>query len=226
MTAQERPADQKPRTRERFARVYYDRLMAEYTGIYRDPALLGTWLQLLVRSEQAWPGVPELPRSVRPALLEKLKRAGLVRELALDTFELRGFAAERGRRQAAGSAGAAGRWDSDRTTPALQSHTDRTTVPDAAAMPEREEKEKEKEFPPPPTAWGRRKDNENPRAIGRSPRQTGNSPRDSGMSPRQLRDLEKRGPTRLGEIIGQVAGHSDRVAAFSARPLVGRGRDE
>jgi len=67
------------------------------------------------------------------------------------------------------------------------------------SMPENEE------IPPPPAERGRRKDETNPRAEGTSPRQTGDNPRANGSSPRQEREAEKRGPTRLGDILGEMA---------------------
>jgi len=64
------------------------------------------------------------------------------------------------------------------------------------------------ETPPPPTAVGaekRRKDGSNPRATGDAPRQNGTAPRQLGESPRQEREAQKRGPTKLGEILQAVA---------------------
>jgi hypothetical protein len=66
------------------------------------------------------------------------------------------------------------------------------------SMPENEE------IPPPPAERGRRKEETNPRAEGTSPRQTGDNPRANGTSPRQEREAEKRGPTRLGDILAEA----------------------
>lgn len=56
--------------------------------------------------------------------------------------------------------------------------------------------------PPPPPAEGRR-------ANGTSPRQLGTNARANGTSPRQERQAEKRGPTRLGDILGEVRRRHD-----------------
>lgn len=66
------------------------------------------------------------------------------------------------------------------------------------SMPENEE------IPPPPAERGRRKDETNPRANGTAPRQTGDNPRANGTSPRQEREAEKRGPTRLGDVLREA----------------------
>lgn len=63
-----------------------------------------------------------------------------------------------------------------------------------------------REIPPPPAKRGRRKDATNPRAEGEAPRQTGENPRANGHAPRQERATEKRGPTKLGDILRQVSG--------------------
>jgi hypothetical protein len=65
-------------------------------------------------------------------------------------------------------------------------------------MPENEE------IPPPPAERGRRKDETNPRAESTAPRQTGANPRANGASPRQEREAEKRGPTKLGDILAEA----------------------
>lgn len=61
------------------------------------------------------------------------------------------------------------------------------------------------EIPPPPTNGGRRADRTNPRAVGASPRQNGTSPRETGDSPRKVREAQKRGPSKLSDILARAA---------------------
>lgn len=60
--------------------------------------------------------------------------------------------------------------------------------------------------PPPPTSGGRRRDGTNPRARRTAPRDLGESPRARGESPRQEREAQKRGPTKLAEILAAATG--------------------
>ena len=114
-------------TRE-YARVYYDDLMAEFPEVYRDDALLATWLRLLILAEKMWPIGPEIPRSVRIKTYARLVEAGLVEPADDQCYRIRGLDAERSRRQDAARNAAAVRWHSDRNADAY-----------AKAMPRRDE---------------------------------------------------------------------------------------
>lgn len=66
--------------------------------------------------------------------------------------------------------------------------------------------------PPPPARRGRRSNGTNLRAVGDNPRATGDAPRQNGTSPRQERDAEKRGPTRLADILAETQRRAGAVA--------------
>lgn len=174
------------RTDRHFARFYYDDFIREFPEVYADDAAFAAWMRLLVRAEKDWPTVPELPRSIRPKALRVLVDAGLVTLCDAHCYRILGLDAERTRRQGAGRKGAAVRWDNERNANAS-----------AVAMPRRDETRRD-EITPPPAELGRRKSGTNPRA-------TGTNPRANGTSPRQERDKQKRGPTRLHEILAAAA---------------------
>lgn len=174
-----------------FARLYYDDFLREFPEVYADDAALATWIRLLVVAEKAWPLTPELPRSARAKPLRVLVDAGLVAIGPDFTFALRGHAAERTRRTAAGSAGAHARWDAN-------AHA----IASGNAMHRREREEEE--ITPSPTAVGKRRNGTNPRA-------TGANPRAQGTSPRQERERQKRGPTALHEILTKIAAAGDEA---------------
>lgn len=66
--------------------------------------------------------------------------------------------------------------------------------------------------PPPPAERGpgRRAEGTSLRQRGEQPRANGENPRANGTSPRQEREAEKRGPTRLGEIIAGIGARADQ----------------
>lgn len=185
----------------KFARFYYDDFIREFPEVYADDAAFAAWMRLLVRAEKDWPTTPELPRSVRPKALARLVDSGLVGLCAGHCYRIRGFDAERSRRQGIARNAAAERWQSERNANAS-----------ADAMPSTSTSTRRDESPPPPAKRGRRKDGENPRADGSAPRQTGTSPRQNGTSPRQERDAEKRSgmPVNVAEILRRAAaeGHA------------------
>lgn len=82
----------------RYARVYYSDLQRDYEHIYDDAAALGTWVQLLVIAEQAWPDRPRLPHGLRGKPLRLLQGSGLVTVDGI-RYDLKGFAEERSRRR-------------------------------------------------------------------------------------------------------------------------------
>jgi len=168
-------------TPRKFARVYYDDLIAEYPEVYADDSLLSTWLRLLVLAEKHWPTLPEVPRSVRHRPLARLVEVGLVIEVHPHCYRIRGLDAERTRRQHAARNAAAQRWQSD-------GNADRI----ADAMPRQDETRQDK-IPPLPRKRGLRKDGENPRA--------------NGSAPRQQRQAEKRAgiPASVASILARAA---------------------
>lgn len=97
----------------RYVRVYYNDLQADYPAIYRDHALLGAWVRLLVIAESMWPTPPELPGWAKGRLLRPLVDCGLVVLVPPHHYELRGHTAERSRRQDAARRGGRARWGND-----------------------------------------------------------------------------------------------------------------
>lgn len=115
----------------RFARFYYPEFKRDYPDIYADDRAFATWMRLLTVAEDSWPASPELPRSVRAAALRTLTDRGLV-TVTGDHFELRGFTAERGKREQSARNAAAVRWQSASNAAAP-----------ASAMPKRVRREDE-----------------------------------------------------------------------------------
>lgn len=105
----------------KFSRFYYEQFMDEYPHIYADEAAFATWQWLLVASEQAWPSNPHLPRTVREKPLRRLVADELVAVGPHGTFELRGFRAERAKREQHASNAAAQRWQNAGNARALPS---------------------------------------------------------------------------------------------------------
>lgn len=97
-----------------FARIYYREFRRDYPDIYADTLAFGAWTKMLIASEEAWPAMPELPRSIGAGPLRKLVDRGLV-TFAGSTFTLKGWVVERTKRQQSASNAAALRWHSDRT---------------------------------------------------------------------------------------------------------------
>ena len=72
--------------------------------------------------------------------------------------------------------------------------------------------------PPPPTSGGRRKTKTNPRANGEAPRQRAANPRANGTSTRQVRADQKRGHTKLAEVLQKaVSLEADKETADTDR---------
>jgi hypothetical protein len=96
----------------RFARIYYQEFRRDYPDVYADYAAWAAWTRMLVASEEVWPAMPEVPRSVKPKALRMLVDRGLV-TVTGSTVVLKGWVAERTQRAESGRTGAAKRWDSD-----------------------------------------------------------------------------------------------------------------
>jgi hypothetical protein len=95
-----------------FARIYYREFRRDYPDVYADDGAWCAWTRMLIASEEAWPAMPELPRSVKPKALRVLLDRGLV-TVSGSTFVLKGWMDERTKRAESGRTGAAMRWDSD-----------------------------------------------------------------------------------------------------------------
>jgi hypothetical protein len=121
----------------RFARIYYQEFRRDYPEVYADDAAWCAWTRMLIASEEAWPAMPEMPRSVKSKGLRVLVDRGLV-TITGTTFVLKGWVLERTKRAESGRTGAAVRWDSDGNANAMQ-------VRERVRGREREEAERDSE---------------------------------------------------------------------------------
>ena len=127
------------REQRRFARVYYDDMVRDHPEVWRDDAMLATWLRLLTASEKAWPSMAELPRAAKPRTVARLMELDMVTLYADHHYELRGFSTDRTKRQENARKGPAQRWENDRSADVEQLHNERTT--NAMQYPDQKEKE-------------------------------------------------------------------------------------
>lgn len=97
----------------KYIRVYCDDLAKDYPELWNDANLGWTWLRLLDVAERMWPSIAEVPRWVKPRVLNRLVELGIVTLVFPYGFRLKGLDAERARRQAHAKKGAAGRWGDD-----------------------------------------------------------------------------------------------------------------
>jgi hypothetical protein len=171
----------------RYVRVYDDDLRRDYPEVWTDDRAIATWLRLLSVADKMWPTIPEIPRYIKPGPLAILVGCGLVEALPAHCYRIRGHDAERNARSNAARNAAAERW-----------HSERNADGNADVMPRRERERDENESTPPPAKPGLRKNGTNPRALGTNPRA-------NGTSPRQERESQKRGPTKLHDILTQAA---------------------
>ena len=104
------------RAERRFIRVYYDDLERDYRAIVSDDGAYATWVRLLTAVDKAWPGLAEVPRSARAGQVRKLVTCGLVEMVDTHHFRIRGYDAERGKREQSARNAAALRWQSARST--------------------------------------------------------------------------------------------------------------
>lgn len=116
----------------KYVRVYYNDLIRDYPGVWADNDQLATWLRLLSTADPMWPTPPELPRSVKQRILDKLVASTLVLTLVDHRYRMKGMDAERERRADAGRIAAAKRW-----------HPDGIGSPDATALPKQAKQSKD-----------------------------------------------------------------------------------
>lgn len=95
-----------------FARIYYREFRRDYPDIYADDRAWAAWTKMLIASEESWPAMPEIPRSVGASALQKLVGRGLV-TVTGPTFALKGWVSERTMRAQNASNAAALRWHGD-----------------------------------------------------------------------------------------------------------------
>jgi len=75
-----------------------------------------------------------------------------------------------------------------------------------------------REIPPPPAERGRRAKGTDPRSNGLAPRDLAANPRAKGTSTRQVRATEKRGPTKLGDVLRKAAATKPEPVATPEEP--------
>lgn len=111
-----------------YVRVYY-RIIDDpkFEGVYDHDATLATWLRLLLAADAMYPAPATLPRSVKPAALQRLVKAELVDLLPGDRYRLHGLKGERDRRQEQARKAARKRWDdAGETADAMPEQSDST----------------------------------------------------------------------------------------------------
>ena len=119
------------RAERSYVRVYYIDLQRDYPQVWFDPGGLSTWLRLLVRADQSWPAAPELPAGTRKADLGLLTSCGLVSLNGHGTYLLKGYEAERGRRQAVATKAAGARWKDHESNADTHADAHANASPDA-----------------------------------------------------------------------------------------------
>ena len=113
-----------------YTRVYH-KLADEYPAINDDAAALGTYIQLLIQADQAWPTAAFVPAFVDPDILDALTGCGLV-EMDGKRYRMKGLEKERRQRRRAARKGATERWN--RTTADADADALASVTGQAAAM--------------------------------------------------------------------------------------------
>lgn len=175
-----------------YVRLYYTLASdAKFDEVYSNDLLLATYVRLLIAADQAYPAPATLPYGCKPKVVYRLAELGIIQFINRVSFRIAALQKERDYRSGLGRAAAQRRWDADALR--TQNGTDATPM-----LAETEnENEKETLLPPPPSS---------PR---KGSRENGSSPRSLGANPRAEREAQKRGPTALGKIIGQLAERED-----------------
>gem|GEM_PF-3314305 len=114
-----------------YVRVYYRISTDEkFRAVYRDDALLGCWLKLLIIADAMHPAPAHLPYGVDLARVKALAEAGLIDIVQEGMYVIHGLANERTRRSDAARDSAAKRWQKPSDATAMRPHS----APDATAM--------------------------------------------------------------------------------------------
>lgn len=115
--------------KRRYLRLYFDDLELDHPDVWFDPTCLSTFVRLLALSEKAWPAMPELPRAVRRADLDKLATGGMIEYLDNHRFVLRGWVAERSKRADIGRTNVGKRADRTSVPTTVDTTVSTTVVP-------------------------------------------------------------------------------------------------
>lgn len=108
-----------------YVRVYY-RISTDdkFRAIYRDDALLGCWLKLLIIADAMHPAPAHLPFGVDLARVDALADAGLIDIVQEGMYVIHGLASERTRRSDTARDSAAKRWHKPDDATAMRPHSD------------------------------------------------------------------------------------------------------
>lgn len=93
-----------------FARHYYVDLERDYPAVWWDDHLYATFGRLLAVAESMWPATPEIPRSAKAPVVQRLIASGLVLAVPPYSFRIKGMDAERTARSTAARTAAGTRW--------------------------------------------------------------------------------------------------------------------
>lgn len=115
-----------PSAERPYVQVFYD-FAKEYPTVYRDSEAFGAWVRLMMDAQAVWPAPASLPRWVSDAIVEKLKKAGIV-TIDGDHYSIKGLDKMRAARRAQAKAAADARWNA-------ASNAEGITDGDASAMP-------------------------------------------------------------------------------------------
>lgn len=127
------------RGQDRFVRLKYDKLEAEHPLVWFDPTALATYARLLALCDQVWPSQPELPVSARRSDLALLRTEGLLVDQPHRRFTLKGYAKDRGEREAKAKAAAGARWDAPaHASGRANGHADAVPTPVPEPVPDPE----------------------------------------------------------------------------------------
>lgn len=122
-----------------YSRVYWSVMDdPKFDGIRENPKHIGSWCLLLIVADMAHPAPAFAPANVPKSSMTALIDAGLVDPLSGGRFRIHGLDAERGRRSEAGRTAAGARWQTERSTHAMRTHTE----PDANPMLDETRREK------------------------------------------------------------------------------------
>ena len=125
-----------------YSRVYWSILDDEkFVGVRDHPALLGSWLLLLINADAIYPAPAFVPAAIRKAHLAALVEAGLIDMTGAGTYRVHGLASERERRADAAASSARTRWGSERDANGMRTHPERdaSTRRDETSIDEDEE---------------------------------------------------------------------------------------
>lgn len=94
----------------RFVAVYHEDLIANYQSVWDNDRLLATWLRLFALADKLWPSPAEMPRGVSTAAVKHLTDVGLIEQLPMHRYRVRGLDARRQRTAEAARNAADKRW--------------------------------------------------------------------------------------------------------------------